>query len=234
MLEHLDGYHVAAQVRFIRQVRKGTILIVEGETDARVLDRFIDSTSCDFEVGFGKKNVINALDLLEDEGFPGVVAIVDADFDRLLGKTYRLENLRLTDSHDLDLTIFVTSALERYIAEHADKYLFKKQFTADISTVRTRVINASLPLAYCRFTSEHKNIDLYFKDLKHDKFVNLDDLSTDSDQLVAELVARSSTKCTAASLKTYIETEAAENHDPYQLANGHDVAAIISAPQASC
>ncbi len=227
MMEHIDGHYVAAQIRLLRQVHKGTILIVEGATDVRALDRFIDKGFCDIEVGFGKENVIEALDLLEDEGFPGVVAIVDADFDRLLGKTYRLENLRLTDSHDLDLTIFVTSALERYIAEHADKDLLKQQVTSDISTVRKRVINASLPLAYCRLTSEHKNLDLYFKDLKHDQFVSLDDLSIDSEQLIGELIARSSTKCTATSLKTYIGTEAAKDYDPYQLANGHDVAAIL-------
>jgi len=36
--------------------------------------------------------LLEALDLLEDEGFEGVVAVVDADFDRLRGTTYRLKN----------------------------------------------------------------------------------------------------------------------------------------------
>jgi Protein of unknown function (DUF4435) len=227
MIGQIDGYYVAAQIRMVRQVHKGTILILEGETDARVFARFIDCRSCDIEVGFGKKNVIEALDLLEEGGVPGVVAVIDADFDRLLGTTYRPENLCITDAHDLDLTIFLSAALDRYIAEYADVDLFKNKFKSDLWAVRDRVVNASLPLAYCRFTSEHRNLGLYFKDLKHHEFVNLDDLSIDSSTLVAELISRSSTRCTVSNLKIYIANEAARKHDPFQLANGHDVAAIL-------
>lgn len=227
MIGQIDGFYIAAQIRLVRQVHKGTILILEGITDARVLGRFIDSSSCDIEIGFGKKNVAQALDELEDEGFPGVVALIDADFDRLHGTTYRLKNLCITDLHDFDLTIFASSALDRYMAEHADMDLLKKEFKSDLRVVRDRVINASLPLAYCRFTSECRNLHLYFRNLKHDQFVNLDDLSMDSDALAAELISRSSTRCTVTDLKTYIVSEAAKMHDPHQLANGHDVAAIL-------
>jgi hypothetical protein len=227
MIGQIDGFYVAAQIRLIRQVHKGTILILEGETDARVFARFIDSNLCDIEIGFGKKNTADALNLLEDEGFPGVVALIDADFDRLLGTTYALESLCVTDFHDLDLTIFASSALDRYIAEHADMDLLKNGFESDLRTVRDRVVNASLPLGYCRFMSERRNLDLYFKDLKHDQFVSSNDLSVDSASLVAELISRSSTSCTLNELQTYIGSEAARQHDPYQLANGHDVAAIL-------
>jgi hypothetical protein len=44
--------------------------LVEGETDARLFDRFVDSSGCQIEIGLGKRNVLEALDLLEDEGFP--------------------------------------------------------------------------------------------------------------------------------------------------------------------
>jgi hypothetical protein len=77
---------------------------LEGETDARAFDRFIDRAACDIEIGYGKANTLEALDLLEEEGFPGIVAVVDADFDRIRGKVYRLENLCITDLHDLDLS----------------------------------------------------------------------------------------------------------------------------------
>jgi hypothetical protein len=227
MLKQIDGYYVAAQIRMVRQVHKGTILILEGDTDARVFARFIDSNSCNIEVGFGKNNVIEALDLLEDEAFPGVIAVIDADFDRLLGTTYRPENLCMTGMHDLDLTIFVSSALDRYIAEHADVNLLKNNFKSDLLAVRNMVVNASLPLAYCRFTSEKRNLGLYFKDLQLDQFVSEDDLSMDSDTLVAELISRSSTRCSIRDLKTYVANEAAKKPDPLQLANGHDVSAML-------
>lgn len=45
----------------------------------------IDNAACDIEIGFGRKNVMEAIDILEDEGFVGVIGVADADFDRLLG-----------------------------------------------------------------------------------------------------------------------------------------------------
>lgn len=76
MIKQIDGAYVAAQVRLVRQVHKGAILILEGETDALIFDELIDKNSCEIEIGFGKSNVVDALDRLEDEGFTGIVAVM--------------------------------------------------------------------------------------------------------------------------------------------------------------
>src|SRR5437762_12578558 len=91
-------------------------LVLEGETDAKVFGNFIDDTACQIEIAFGKANLCSALDLLEDEGFSGVLGIVDADFDRITGETYALEGLCVTDLHDLDLVIFASTSFDRYLA----------------------------------------------------------------------------------------------------------------------
>jgi len=119
MRSEIDGHYVAAQIRFSRQIWKGTILLLEGPTDAKVFENLVDDASCQIEIAFGKSNVLNALDLLEDEGFDGVVGIVDADFDHVTGKTYALDGLCVTDLHDLDLVIFASLAFERYLTEKA-------------------------------------------------------------------------------------------------------------------
>jgi hypothetical protein len=144
-----------------------------------------------------------------------------------LGRTYDLENLCVTDVHDLDLTIFTTSALDRYLAEHADQDLMKREFKSNVPALRERLLGAALPVAYCRFVSEDRGLRLYFKDLAHEEFVKVDDMSTDEDALVRDVVARSATKCTVADLKRYVASESAKAHDLYQLANGHDVAAML-------
>jgi Protein of unknown function (DUF4435) len=227
MIKQIDGAYIAANIRFIRQVHKGTVLLLEGETDARIFDDLIDSNKCQIEIGFGKRNVIDALDRLEDEGFPGVVAIVDADFDRLSGRAYELDGLCLTDKHDIDLTIFSSTAFDKYIFEYADGELCRNVFNSDITTIRTWILKAALPLAYCRFVSELRGLYLNFQDLRFDEFVNQEDLSIKTNGLATILIGRSLTKCTLANLNTYIAGEAAKSHDPYQLANGHDVAGIL-------
>jgi hypothetical protein len=227
MIRHIDGAYVAAQVRLIRQVHKGAILIVEGQTDARVFDEFIDKAECEIEIGFGKPNVIDALDRLEDEGFAGVLAIVDADFDRLTQKTYNLDSLYFTDSHDLDLTIFCSSALEKYVSEFSDKNLYARVFNGNIVALRDKIVTAALPLARCRFVSEFFGYDLIFKDLQHDDFIDVNNLSENINALIATLIERSRTNCTEAKLRMHVANEAAKLYDPYQLANGHDVAAVL-------
>src|SRR5260370_21204839 len=67
MTRDIGGWYVAAQVRLMRQLHKGCFLIVEGETDDKALYRFIDSDACQIEISFGKKNALDALDLLEEE-----------------------------------------------------------------------------------------------------------------------------------------------------------------------
>jgi hypothetical protein len=227
MIGQIDAHWVAAQVRLVRQVHKGTVLMLEGPTDARVFDRFIDRKLCVIEVGFGKRNVLGALDLLEEDGFPGIIAVVDADFDRILNITYTLENLCMTHLHDFDLTIFASPAFETYLKEHAREDLLAKVFKSDLGACKAKIIEAALPLARCRLISEHRNLDLYFVDLRHAEFISERDLSVATDGLYQAIIDRSRGGCTLPQLKAFVAGEIVRNCDPYQLVNGHDVAAIL-------
>lgn len=82
-----------------------TFLLVEGETDKRLYQTFTDEKSCAIYVAYSKANVIAALTILEESETPGVLALVDADFDVLEGKQYTSPNLFLTDAHDVELMI---------------------------------------------------------------------------------------------------------------------------------
>lgn len=227
MLNEVDGWHIAAKIRMARQIRKGTVLILEGHTDAKVFNRFIDTNLSEITVSFGKENALKALDLLEEEGAAGIVALVDADFDNVCRKVYSLENLYLTDFHDLDLTIFASIACDRYVAEHADRVKLQENFRGDTRAVRDRVVGASLPIALCKLASERQGLGLSFKGLKLEALFNVEDLSIDHEALQMELISRSRTRCSLIQLKAYIAIEIAEKHEPYQMASGHDVATIL-------
>jgi hypothetical protein len=228
MLNCVDGAHIAAEVRMLRQAHaNSSIIIVEGETDATIMEHFIDSTKCVVEIGFGKENVLVALDQLEDEGFSGVLAIVDADFDRILGVNYTLDSLIVTDAHDFDLTIFASSALNRYLAEHADKATFTSNFGGEIERVRTAILKASIPLAYCRLSSYRRGLRIYFKELKHEQHIYVDSLETDTNGLHQYLLTRSACKCDLPGLRQHIMKEASASHDLLHFCNCHDVAAVL-------
>lgn len=227
MIGQIDAHYVAAQIRLVRQTHKGAILLLEGDTDNKAFEKFIDPNMCEIEIGFGKKNVLGALDLLEEGGFPGIVAVVDADFDRIHGTTYQLENLCITDAHDLDLTIFRSTALDRYLNEYCDRRNYETTFGSNADRVREQLIIASLPIARCRLASEVSGLRLYFQDFQLDRYVDHDTLEINLESMAADLIVRSKTTCTEAQLKRLVAIESTKPHDLYQLARGHDVAALL-------
>lgn len=120
----------------------------------------------------------------------------------------------------------MSPALERYLAEHADPNLVDALCKSDFQRLRELILIASLDLSCCRLASERHGLRLYFKDLRPDQYIGFD-LSVDVQLLTADIIQRSSTRCTVEQLRRLIAAETGAKHDLYQLANGHDVAAVL-------
>jgi hypothetical protein len=227
MIKHVDGHYIAAQIRFVRQLHKGAIILLEGDDDAKVFGKLIDRAAAQTEVAFGKSNALTALDLLEDEGFPGVLAIVDADFDRIMKIDHKLENLFFVDHHDLDSTIFHSEALNLYVREYGDPALFKANFKEDIAALRRCILTASEELAYCRLANTYRTLKLNFKDLPYDDFIKEETLGVDVQRLHGILVSTIGTRCTLDDIRKYSASERARNLPITEIVAGHDICAIL-------
>jgi hypothetical protein len=84
--KHMDEHDIAQEVRFERKVHKGSFLLLEGSTDIKRFEPLIDGQKCSVVNCYGRKNAIEAIKLLYDDGFPGALGVVDADFDRITGE----------------------------------------------------------------------------------------------------------------------------------------------------
>ena len=184
MKNHLDGSVIAANVQFIRQVHKGAILILEGQTDDKALAKFVNKKLCHVEISFGKRNAIKALRLLKKRGVPGVVALVDADFDRIDKVVNDLDNLNVTDYHDMDMTLFLSSALEHVLGEKANGAKLKQNCKGSVDTLVEMVLSSAEELSCCRYVSRKRRLMLNFNNLKFD-FIGMQDISCNSDGLNA-------------------------------------------------
>jgi hypothetical protein len=227
LTRYLDGYDVRAQVYLERQTHKGAFLLVEGETDDKALAKFVDSTACSIIVASGKRNALQAMDLLEEDGFDRAFCVIDADFDRIKGTPPSSESISMTDCHDMDLTIFSTPALDNYLREHCDREKLATFSTLYGCDVRDKVLHAAEPVARVRWLNEDKDLRLNFKRLTY-TFINRETLACDEPAMVDELLAASPyARCQRARLVSLMD--AARNHakDLLQLCNGHDVAAIV-------
>ena len=111
----MDEYDIVQEIRFERQVHKGSFLLLEGQDDLRRFTRFIDEKLCSTVNCFGRPNLIEAIKLLYEDGFLGALGLADADFDRLTGDLETHEGIIYSDSHDFDMDWACEQTLHRYL-----------------------------------------------------------------------------------------------------------------------
>ncbi len=228
MKQHLTAYDIANDVRLSRTLHKGTFLVLEGDTDARVYGRFICEKDCMVIPAHGKDNAIGALEILESDGFDGILTIVDADFWHLENIKPNSENLLLTDTHDLETMILKTSnLLERILSEFGKRERIRNL----AGPVQTMVIEATLPIGLLRWLSSasRDNIPIKFRKLPFENFVDKTKLQTNVDELINEAKKNvRDAEVDEESLKIKIKSMKNEGYDPWQVCSGHDMVEILT------
>jgi hypothetical protein len=220
-------YSIVNTARMMRTQYAGTILIVEGSTDARVYGDFVSKTECRLIIATGKDNAISALELLENGDIDGVLTIVDADFWRLDGNEPNSSNLLLTDSHDLETMILYSDALDKVLSEFGSD----KKITELGKPIRDILLESGLPVGYLRWLSSttKDNLSLKFKELSFDEFVDEQTLRVSIDNLIIELKINSGdSTLDENATKLKIMTLGWERHDHWQVCSGHDLVLILS------
>jgi hypothetical protein len=221
----LTGDRDANQIRLRRSTFFGTFLLVEGSSDKVFYERFVDKIACQVVVMAGKTRVIIVLDILDRSSFDGVLAIVDADFDRLENSVNESINLLLTDTHDLETMLIDSPALDKVVAEFGSEEKIAK-LKLD---VRTSLVEAGISIGYLRWISQCDGLNLTFSDLKFSKFIDDKTLQTNELNLIQEVKNKSQ----AFSLKTEdlqqrIATEKNKGFNPWQVCCGHDLVEILA------
>src|SRR6266446_3526644 len=116
----MDEFDIVQEIRFERQVHRGSFLLLEGSEDLKRFTRFTDEHLCSTMNCFGRSNLINAIKLLYEDGFAGALGLADADFDRLTGSLETHEGVIYSDSHDFDMDWACEQTLHRYLEEVGD------------------------------------------------------------------------------------------------------------------
>ena len=220
-------YSIVNKARMMRTQYTGTILIVEGSTDARVYGHLVSETECKVIHATGKDKAISALNILEEGVFDGVLTIVDADFQRLDGIEPDSSNLLLTDSHDLETMILHSDALDNVLSEFGSAIEIAKLGRP----IRDVLLEGGLTIGYLRWLSSpaKDNLSLKFKGLSFDKFVDEKTLRVSIDNLIRELKTNSkSSALDENATKLKIMALDREGNDPWQVCLGHDLVQILS------
>ena len=176
----------ANAIRQKRQHYRGCFLVVEGPDDARFFRQIIDLDACRIHVAGKKKKVADVVAILEHDAFPGVVGVVDADFDHIEG--YRSsDNVIVLETVDLEALLIRSAALDRVLVELGSRDKIRKLGR----DVRDVLIGAAVWVGCLRLHSERTKLRLKFRNLTYSKFIDKESLRIDRGAFLREVMNRS-------------------------------------------
>ena len=230
MLESTTGSDVANEIRMMRTVFKGAVLLTEGATDARFFQKFTSADTCSVIPAHGKGNTLRAMEVLETEHFEGVIAIVDADFWHILSPPGLPANVYMTDCHDIEVMILEANALDNFLNEYGSAEKIRAFLQSSTTTsIRQALYNISFPVGLLRLVGEKRRIPLRFEGLRYDRIVCRRTLEIDTNRLIRNVLRLSQNPLTDAEAHAALEEEKSlqGTTDPCQVCCGPDVVAIM-------
>ncbi|MGO9115512.1 MAG: DUF4435 domain-containing protein [Thermoguttaceae bacterium] len=180
-------------------------------------------------VAHDRQNVLDAIDILNKDGFAGALGIVDADFTRVMGTKALTSNILLTDGHDLECHLLASPALDKVIETYGSSErveAFSHEHGAVLAAVLAR--NA-MPLGCLLHISLTKDLRLDFEDLAFGKFVDHETLRIDTATMVKVVLNKSQKPwLNPTQLEKEVEGLCRTDLDPWQVSRGHDIVSILS------
>jgi hypothetical protein len=210
-------------------------LVVEGKSDTSVFLFLADTRSCRLFIAEGKQAVIDAIAIVQRSGYPGVVAVVDADFWNLDGVKPGLPDVFITDTHDLETMILSTRAYLKLLVLYRVCSLGKveikdEELSRQGKDILHRIQLMALQLGYIRWASIKHGLRIRFRELPLRRCIDAYGIRIEEERLETEITRASD--ATAGSwdqICARAEALRSHEHDPWQVCRGHDVTEILSA-----
>jgi hypothetical protein len=211
-----------------RTTCKGLLVLCEGDTDARVFERFLATERCTLHSCDGKGRVLAAFRAAKTTRLGPMVGIVDADFWPLQG-VRPPQSVFTTDAHDLDMQMLLSDALNVALREICDgprlqRFLDNQKSSSFLEWASKRAV---VPGA-ARFVNEISACRLKFSGVDPGYYLR-GDLLFESDSYLEAVVKNSAwSRVSLRDLKRRVSQQLAANHDLRWLLNGHDVVSIMA------
>ena len=227
MREYITSDDICNQISMGRTVFDGTFLLVEGVTDERLFEKFVDKEHVQIIEAHSKDNVRHAVkDMKSSRKDEKVIGIIDADLDRLLGRKVK-PPLFHTDCRDMEMMVIRSNALDDVLDEYCEREPLMK-FTESVGPVREALLSASYPIGLLMFISQTEGLNLSFKDLEFERFVNSRTLSLNVESMVDAVIFNSKNcRMGKKALISRLSREAENLDDEWDAARGHDTVDIL-------
>jgi hypothetical protein len=225
--EYLGADDIANTIMMMRTAFKGTIAVVEGITDRRLYGKFFDDRDVNVIIAHSKTNVRDAVHTVcSDRRCTGVIGIVDADLDYLMGRV-RKPPIFITDTRDSEMMMLKSTAAKDVLAEYASPELMER-FVDRYGDVISTVLNACYPVGLLMYVSEKQGFNLSFKDLDFETFIDRRTLHCDLRRMIDEVMFHTGGGPSPKYVLACLEKEMQDEHDPWIVCRGHDAMAVFA------
>jgi len=211
---------------------KGKVFILlEGNNDIKLFRKIFSNKYTDTSALNGKDKVVKALQTLHVEKFTQVIGIKDADFEHLESSP-DINNLFITDFHDMEIEMIESDALNSIINEFSSGECH--EFLLD--NLKNNIYDIALEIGYARWYNENEKIKngdhvLRFKGLDFNNFIDIEkcQISFKMDNFLNSLLQHSNNISTSNSeLKEEVNKLKVLSQNKLQISNGHDLTKLIS------
>lgn len=223
------------QVRMLRSIHEGTIIIFESENDIRYFLKFLHN-NCECISAFGKINATKAIKMIDRDNIDGVLAVVDNDYWFLESFKINSQNILVTDSHDSETMIIQSGAFDNLLLELADKSKLQKFVSKEGKDIRDILLQKGRYIGYFRwFLSKYKIRAFFLRDLKFQRFFTNKSLIVDIEKLIWEALKKNLKKIHIPEnfkiykkciLKVLNELDK-KDYDLWHICSGHDLTKIL-------
>lgn len=238
MENHIQAERIANAIMMDNSF-KGYYLIVEGQKDYKVYSKFIDESNVRIKEAFGFEKVKLVLHILSELGFSNKIGIIDADFSRILEIEHNLEELFLTDYHDIEVMIIKTKALEAVLRTFIGNTKLENFEKEKGKPIRELVLELGVEIGFLKLANKLYDLGLVFKphnpegnQIDYKDFIERNSFSfIGKSQLIKTSINYSRNK--SISLKSEEEITdafdkiAVQTFDIDNLVNGHDLSNIL-------
>jgi hypothetical protein len=196
-----------------------SFILLEGDTDIRLFRKLFNLNNCKVEnIPGGNKKLEECVQTLVNI-YPLIIGIRDADFIRINEAEYLLNNMFLTDLHDIEMTMLnFEPILNAIVFEYSN--LDKSQHLA----FKNKLLEVIKHISYLKLLNDKENLELTFSSGFQD-LISFANQKIDLDQYLDRVVAKSPNALIKDKeiLKAKIDTIEQQDPDLLQITNGHDL-----------
>lgn len=173
MRSDLTADRLANAVRMRRSEETIFSFIVEGNLDLKIYPSFFKKDQVHVQPSFGYEKLLDAITILNREKIDSVLGIIDKDFREITNEKIEIDNVFLTDFHDLETMILGSPVLDLF----KDVYIQKEdkvKETLNGYSIKEYIFYVARVIASFRYLNyiEKDNFGLRFNDLNYKKMIN--------------------------------------------------------------